>query len=74
MQTKLLLAEIFFKPLAYLDPGTGSLLIQLLLAGLLGIGVAIRIFWKNIKGLFTKNNKEHEDTNDPTSLDDDLIE
>ena len=37
----------------YLDPGSGSMLIQILLATLLGAGVAIRIFWRNIKAFFT---------------------
>ncbi len=68
------LVNTFFKPLAYLDPGTGSLLIQLLLAGLLGIGVAVRIFWDKIIGLFKKDNDSDEAMYDPTALDDDLNE
>lgn len=39
-------------PLPYLDPGSGSFLIQLLIAALLGIGVAIRASWSKIKGWF----------------------
>lgn len=35
-----------------MDPGTGSMIVQLLLAALLGIGVAVRIFWSRIKTLF----------------------
>jgi hypothetical protein len=42
----------------YLDPGSGSLLIQLILAALLGIGVAVRIFWRNIKAFFTGKKAE----------------
>jgi glycopeptide antibiotics resistance protein len=34
--------------LAYLDPGSGSLIIQLVIAGLLGLAVAGRLFWTNI--------------------------
>jgi hypothetical protein len=34
---------------AYIDPGSGSYILQLLLAGLLGAGVAVRIYWKRIK-------------------------
>ena len=49
--------KIFLKPLMYLDPGTGSFLIQMLLAGLLGIAVAVRIYWKKIVALFRKNKK-----------------
>ena len=37
----------------YLDPGSGSMLIQIIIAALLGTGVAIRVFWKNIKAFFT---------------------
>ncbi len=37
----------------YLDPGSGSFLLQLLLGVLLGGGLAVRLFWKQIKALFT---------------------
>lgn len=48
---------VFLKPLMYLDPGTGSFIIQMLLAGLLGIAVAVRIYWKKIIAFFKKNKK-----------------
>ena len=38
---------------AYLDPGTGSMIIQVLLAGILGAGFAIKIFWYKIKSFFS---------------------
>jgi len=38
----------------YLDPGFGSMVLQLVLAGILGAGVLIRVFWKKIKGIFQK--------------------
>ena len=41
--------------LLYLDPGSGSFLIQLLIAGLAGAGIAIAISWAKIKRLFQKN-------------------
>ncbi len=37
---------------AYLDPGTGSYIIQLLIAILFGAGFAVKLFWKEIKGFF----------------------
>ena len=46
---------VFLKPLMYLDPGSGSFIIQMLLAGLLGIAVAVRIYWKKIVKFFQKN-------------------
>lgn len=45
---------IFARPAyAYLDPGTGSYILQLLIAGLLGAAFALKLFWKNIKAFFT---------------------
>jgi hypothetical protein len=56
---------LLFRPLMYLDPGTGSLLIQIVLAGFLGIAVVIRVYWKKIIRFFTKN----EDQRDIEDLD-----
>lgn len=43
---------ILFK-LNYLDPGSGSLLVQLLAAGLLGgVGILLKMFWGRIKAFF----------------------
>lgn len=39
---------------AYLDPGTSTYLLQLLVAALLGAAVGIKIFWQKIKS-FLKN-------------------
>jgi len=46
---------------AYLDPGSGSFLIQLLLAGIVGAGFIIKVYWKKIKGLFTRSTPKKED-------------
>ncbi len=40
--------------LAYLDPGSGSLLLQLALAALLGVAVLVRAFWSKIKAFFAR--------------------
>ena len=43
---------ILFK-LNYLDPGSGSLLVQLIAAGLVGgIGILFKVFWGRIKAFF----------------------
>ena len=39
---------------AYLDPGTGSFLLQILVAGLLGILFALRVFRDRIMILFRR--------------------
>ncbi len=33
---------------AYIDPGTGSIVLQLLIAGALGAAFAVKRFWKRI--------------------------
>ena len=52
----------------YLDPGSGSVLIQLLLAGLLGAGILLRASWSRIMTLFGRGKKtsanEGEDGDD----------
>jgi hypothetical protein len=34
---------------AYLDPGTGSMLLQVILGGVAAIGVALKLFWHRIR-------------------------
>lgn len=57
---------MLFAPLPYLDPGSGSFLLQLLIAALLGIGVAIRASWTKIKGWFGIKPKADEDEDEST--------
>ena len=40
--------------LAYLDPASGSLLLQLLLGGVAGLALVLKLFWHRILGLFGK--------------------
>lgn len=54
----------------YLDPNIGSIILQAVLAGLLGIGVIVRIFWKKIKNfLGWKNIDQSELENDDDDYD-----
>ena len=50
---------------AYLDPGTGSQLFQLLLASLFGVLYSIKLYWKGFaeffKNIFIKTNKKKDD-------------
>ena len=51
------------RPQAYLDPGSGSFLIQLLIAGIVGAGFLVKMYWKKIKGFFNRSvaKKEEDD-------------
>lgn len=45
---------------AYLDPGTGSILLQLLLGGVAGIAVAVRIYWHKLLSLVGASRQTQE--------------
>lgn len=51
---------------AYLDPGSGSLIIQILVAGLLGLVVAVRVFWSSILSFFGLKGSDENNENEPT--------
>lgn len=38
---------------AYLDPGSGSLIVQMIIAGAAGIAFAAKIFWHRVKQVFS---------------------
>ena len=40
---------------AYLDPGSGSAVLQILLAGVAGASVAIKFYWRRIISYFRKS-------------------
>ncbi len=44
--------------MAYIDPSAGGLLVQLLLGGLAGIGVVVKLYWGKITGYFRKGNND----------------
>ncbi|RPJ72173.1 MAG: hypothetical protein EHM24_00120 [Acidobacteria bacterium] len=43
---------------AYLDPGSGSMLVQLLLGGVAGLAVLLNLFWKRLLERFGRG-REH---------------
>ena len=63
--TNALLSD-FGDKLLYLDPGSGSVLIQLLIAALFGVGIALRASWSKIKGLFGIKSEIDDDDEDLT--------
>lgn len=47
---------------AYLDPGTGSILVQSLLAGIAGAAAVLSLYWQRLKTFFTNMRKPPDDT------------
>lgn len=39
---------------AYIDPGTGSMMLQAVLAAVVGSAVAIKVFWERIKSFYLR--------------------
>ena len=58
------LSNILGSPNAYLDPGSGSILIQLLLAAILGLGVMFRSQIAKLKNLFGGKSETDEEQDD----------
>jgi hypothetical protein len=49
--------------LAYLDPGSGSMMLQLLLGGIVGVAAILKLYWNSFTGLFWR--KKHQDNSTP---------
>ena len=58
----ILLLLMFTDAVAYLDPGTGSMLLQVILGGVAAIAVAIKLYWHRLRAaLGMAKKKEAED-------------
>ena len=55
---------LFIRDDPYLDPGSGSFLIQLIIASLLGAAFVLRTSWSKIKSFFKRTPDETEDAVD----------
>jgi hypothetical protein len=47
---------------AYVDPGIGSYVTQLVIAAIAGLAVAVRIYWGRIRGFLSRPSPESETT------------
>lgn len=50
---------------AYLDPGSGSMLLQLLLGGVAGLAVVVKLYWHRFLALFGVTRGEKDDKDKP---------
>ncbi|MCP5184161.1 MAG: hypothetical protein H6993_09375 [Pseudomonadales bacterium] len=51
---------------AYLDPGTGSALIQGLIATVAAVGVTLKLYWHRFVGLFSRSDAGDSDNDAST--------
>ncbi len=47
--------------LAYLDPGSGSYILMMLISGAVGGAYAIKLYWKKLVGFFSGKSKQSPD-------------
>ena len=48
--------------LAYVDPGVGATVMQLVLAGVVGIGALVKMRWEKVKSLFSRGSSGDTET------------
>jgi len=46
--------------LGYIDPGSGSLVIQMIIGALVGAGITIKIYWYKLKTFLLRLEKKDE--------------
>lgn len=56
----LLLATRILRP--YMDPGSGSMLLQILLGGFAGVAVALKLLWNQLGGLVQFGRRRTDDS------------
>jgi hypothetical protein len=61
-----LLVPIASPAQAYLDPGTGSMILQIILGGVAGLLVAGKLYWARLKEIFGFAAADAATTEEPT--------
>jgi hypothetical protein len=46
---------------AYLDPGSSSMIVQMLLGGFAAVGVALKLYWRRFKRMLGFGKKDADD-------------
>lgn len=56
----LFLGFIISDAYAYIDPGSGSIIIQALIGALVGVGIALKVYWYKFKEKISNITKKNE--------------
>ena len=62
-------AQPFEIRVAYLDPGTGSLILQAVIAAIAGTAVAVASYWQKIRAFFRRSSRDSEPSDNAPSDD-----
>ena len=52
---------------AYLDPGTGSMILQIILGGVAGLMVIGKLYWAKFKSIFSRQSESTSDSNEASA-------
>ena len=58
----MIFSSVPLAPVFYLDPGSGSILFQMIIAAFLGAGILIRSQWSRLKRWFGAKTESTEET------------
>lgn len=50
--------------MAYIDPGSGSMVLQMVVAALLGAAVTVKLQWRRLRGRFGRRPDDKPDLDD----------
>jgi hypothetical protein len=59
---------------AYIDPAAGATIVQLVVAGTVGVGAVVKLKWSSIKSLFNRGEISGDETSRIDSVSDDSPE
>ena len=45
---------------AYIDPATGTIILQALIGGIVAAGAAVSLYWRKLKSFFSKKKKDEK--------------
>ena len=45
---------------AYIDPGTGTIILQALIGGIVAAGAAVSFYWRKLKSFFSKKKNDEK--------------
>lgn len=48
--------------LAYLDPGAGSMIVQLLVGGTAAVAVGARLYWRRLRSVFRRGKRDEDES------------
>ena len=46
---------------AYVDPGSGSFIVQLLVGGVMAAGLSVKVFWRRIRSVFSRGSSSRDE-------------